>query len=146
MPFLIRLGLGAVTGALSMLFILGMLENEVNPRRMLFIGALCGVTTATTLEWQRKQRDPLTPIAALTLQLSRMDLSPSDAVAIAEQLATLHAQSDLAVTDVSPTQHPTPNRHTSPFSGVLQSATVQPRTSPFHPSFHQRINPGGDVA
>ncbi len=114
MRILIRLGIGVAAGALSMGVVLGTLESEVNPRRMLFIGALIGLSTTGVLEalqvWRRQQRQmtPLTPVEALSLQLSRLDLPPSDAVAIAEHLATLKAAEEGEWAGASRTSHHAP--------------------------------------
>jgi hypothetical protein len=110
MQALIRLGVGASAGAVSMLLVLGTLENQVNWRRMLFIGAFCGIGTAGVLETVGQRRKILSPIEALTLQLSRLDLPPSEAVAIAEQLGKLHSLTDRDIPGADSTQHPTPDR------------------------------------
>jgi hypothetical protein len=107
MRILIRLGVATVAGTVTMALILGMLEAEVNWRRMLFIGAVCGLGTAATLELLDHRRR-LTPIEALTAQLCRTDLSPADAVAIAEQLATLQSQQTGEITSASRATHPAP--------------------------------------
>jgi hypothetical protein len=107
MRILMRLGVGVVAGTVSMALVLGTLESEVNWRRMLFIGALCGLGTAATLAALDHKRK-LTPIEAVTLQLSRADLSATDAVAIAEHLATLQSLQMGERTGVSRTTHHAP--------------------------------------
>lgn len=107
MRILIRLSVATIAGTVTMALILGMLESEVNWRRMLFIGAVCGLGTAAALELLDHRR-PLTPIEALTAQLSRTDLSPADAVAMAEHLATLQAQQGGDIAGASRTSHPAP--------------------------------------
>lgn len=110
MRILMRLGVGIGAGTLSMALLLGVLEDEVNWRRMLFIGAFCGLGTAATLEAMEamKRRRTLTPIEAVTLQLSRTDLSATQAVALTEQLATLQAQQGGEITGATHTTHHAP--------------------------------------
>jgi hypothetical protein len=107
MRILIRLSVGIVAGTVSMGLVLGMLESEVNWRRMLFIGAVCGLGTAAALEALDHKRK-LSPIEAVTAQLSRADLSAADAVAIAEQLATLQAQQGSEIAGAGRTSHHAP--------------------------------------
>jgi hypothetical protein len=93
MHTLVRLGIGTIAGTLSMGLVLGVLESEVNPRRMLFIGAMVGLGTAGLLEAIPRTRQPSTPQTAeqaLTFQLARPDISADQAIALAEQLAQLH--------------------------------------------------------
>ncbi len=116
MRILMRLGVGGIAGIASMGLLLGTLEHEVNPRRMLFIGAIVGLGTAGVLEvlqmghGSQRAHAPLTPVQALTLQLSRMDLPAGDAVRIAEQLATLQTLQEGEGTGASHSSHSAP-RH-----------------------------------
>lgn len=107
MRVLVKLSVATVAGTATMALILGMLESEVNWRRMLFIGAVCGFGGGAALQVVDHRRR-LTPIEAVTLQLARTDLPVADAVALTEHLATLQAQqADMA--EAYRTRHQAPN-------------------------------------
>ena len=93
--FLSKLLLGTIAGLSLMALVLGMMERQVNPRRMLFIGAFLGAGTAAILEpftgSSSSQPKNLTPIEALSQQLSRTDLSPEQALDLAEALGKLQS-------------------------------------------------------
>ncbi|MGJ3244916.1 MAG: hypothetical protein ACFE0I_02445 [Elainellaceae cyanobacterium] len=94
MNVLARIGIGLVSGLATMGVILGTLEEQVSERRMLFIGAIVGTASATVpalIEVALEQKKPQSPIKALERQLNRKDLTPIEALKLAEQLATLRA-------------------------------------------------------
>lgn len=107
MRILVKLCVATAAGTATMALILGMLESEVNWRRMLFIGAVCGFGGGAALQMVDHRRK-LTPTEAVTLQLARTDLPVADAVILTEHLATLQAQQgDMAGTHR--TRHHAPN-------------------------------------
>lgn len=108
-------------GLLTMGAIVGTLEDQVNVRRMLWIGGMTGfgagaigtLALITSGAGKPQAKEELTPLDAATLQLNRKDLPPEVALRLTDSVARImEAQAAKAVAGIS-TIEPTTDQKNS---------------------------------